>query len=97
MVNEILRYARGQIPGTGSFYVRADAQEITFQEGYADPLIEYSDPTSGTSKSLFCPSSNALGILNLRTKARMNVPYSPETSGTSEPLTHPILAHTVFR
>jgi len=61
MVDEILKYARGQIPDFGSFFAKKETG-VTQEEGYTDPIPANSDPTSG--------------ILNLQTKARVNVPFS---------------------
>lgn len=63
------RYGDGEIEGVGSFWVKRSQAEITREHGYADPIPEHSDPTSG--------------ILNLRTKARMNVPFGMFNSTTS--------------
>jgi hypothetical protein len=62
---QVTRYGNGEIDGVGSFWVSKDHVEITRENGYADPIPAHSDPNSG--------------ILNLRTKARMNIPYGKST------------------
>ena len=61
LILKISSYGNGEIEGVGSFWTRKDTPEITTESGYADPIPENSDPNSG--------------LLNLRTKARMNVPF----------------------
>eukprot|EP01126_Amoeba_proteus_P020712 TRINITY_DN2103_c0_g2_i9.p1 TRINITY_DN2103_c0_g2~~TRINITY_DN2103_c0_g2_i9.p1 ORF type:complete len:318 (+),score=48.91 TRINITY_DN2103_c0_g2_i9:3-956(+) len=57
--NQITKYGNGLVEGVGSFF--GDPTKILIKDGYVDPSPESSDPSCG--------------ILNLNSKARMNVPF----------------------